>query len=96
MNPVSEKESQLNDSLKSYQKHVLLPDRILELVNKRVRYRPLHGPNKTKSQPLAAQRMFVFHDNMEVIQNNIEVADYSVVGGPIHVITLDYANTQGT
>lgn len=84
----NKKESSINNALKGKNKQVLLPNKVLDLVNQRVRFRPEHGPNKLTFHSLAPQRLFVFYDN--IITNIVFKTEESK-----HVVTLEEAKRQG-
>lgn len=93
-NHISEREKELNRALAGYQKHCVLPDTVTESVNERVRYRPLHGTKKSESEPLLPQRIFIVHDNIEVLAEG-ETDDYSTVDGPVHRAISEFADRDG-
>lgn len=55
-----------------------MPDIHFQNVNRHVRFQPKHGPKKNESEPLIPERMYIIHDNIEVIDtcdpqyNNID------------------------
>lgn len=94
-NPVSSKETELNNVLSDHQKHCLLPDMVLECINKRVRVTPFHGPKKFISEPLLRQRMFIVHDNVEVLLKDCDSSKYSTIGEPVHMAVIELAKNKG-
>lgn len=75
-------------------KQCIIPDVMFDIVNKHVRYRPMHGPKKQQSEPLAPQRMFVIHDNVEVLEPE-DTAHYSGIDKPNYRVRTEVSNKPG-
>lgn len=71
-----------------------MPDAIFDIVNKHVRYRPMHGEKKLKSEPLAPQRTFVIHDNVEVLEPE-DTAHYSGIDKPNYRVRAEVSSKPG-
>lgn len=56
-----------------------MPDSIFEVVNKRVKFEYSNGPKKGALEPLASQRLYIIHDNVEVID---EMDGYTSIDKP--------------
>lgn len=82
VNTSSESGKKINLKLiRDHQKQILMPDSVLESVNKRVKFQPSHGPKQDTFQPLVPQRMFILHDTIEIEDKNV-CADYSRIDKP--------------
>lgn len=94
-NVTSKQEKELNHKLISEEsKHCMMPDVVFDIVNKHVRYRPMHGPKKLQSEPLAPQRMFVVHDNVEVLEPE-DTAHYSGIDKPNYRVQTEVSSKPG-
>lgn len=63
----SKQEIDLNQKLFNDQKQCIMPDIIFNHVNERIRFEPRHGPKKYKSEPLVSQRMYITHENIDIV-----------------------------
>ncbi|KAJ8918593.1 hypothetical protein NQ315_013098 [Exocentrus adspersus] len=70
------------------------PDIIFDKVNKYVRFRPLHGPKKHHSEPLAAKRLFVINDTIEVI-NSMDLPQYTSIDKPAYQVRTEESKRKG-
>lgn len=70
-------------------KAVLLPDRLQEAVDRRLKYRPRHGRHKLSERPLHTPTMYVVHENIEVT-NAGERSNYSILtDAPVYKMEID-------
>lgn len=94
-NATSKQEKELNLKLINEEsKQCIMPDAIFDIVNKHVRYRPMHGEKKLKSEPLAPQRTFVIHDNVEVLEPE-DTAHYSGIDKPNYRVRTEVSSKPG-
>lgn len=66
----------------------------MDVVNKHVRFRPIHGPRKQVSQPLGHQRLYLVHDNIEVLEPE-DTADYSGIDKPNYRVRVEESKAAG-
>ncbi|CAH0554906.1 unnamed protein product [Brassicogethes aeneus] len=73
------------------------PDCILKIVNKHVSYRPKHGPNKSISEPLAARRIFLIDDRVEMVSLDDEdnLNEYDTVDKPRYQFYMEFTKRKG-
>ncbi|KAF2879126.1 hypothetical protein ILUMI_27033, partial [Ignelater luminosus] len=80
----SERGKRLNlELIREHQKQTLMPDSVLETVNKKVKILPSHGSNQGLMHPLASQRIFVLDDAIEIEDKN-NVVGYSRIDKPLY------------
>lgn len=70
------------------------PDIILDKVNKNIRFRPLHGPNKHSSETLAAKRLYVINDTIEVV-NSMDIPQYTSIDKPAYQVRTEESKRKG-
>ncbi|KAL7027030.1 hypothetical protein ACKWTF_005266 [Chironomus riparius] len=63
----SRKENQKTKCLTKHCKTVMLPDRLAEAIDRRVKYVEKHGKMKNQLQPLHTQALYIIHDNIEIL-----------------------------
>ncbi|XP_040173607.1 uncharacterized protein LOC120906177 isoform X1 [Anopheles arabiensis] len=84
-------ENRRNGKTSRHCKTVILPDRLLEAVDKRVKFYAKHGPNKNRLLPLHTQTCYVVHDNIE-ITNPGDSSVYSILtDAPIYKLEIEDA-----
>lgn len=90
-------ERELNPSLlRDETIECVIPDVIFENINKNVKFRRLHGPNKNKVEPLVPRRMFVVNDNIEVLESK-HTPQYSAIDKPSYQVVMEnLEHHQGT
>ncbi|XP_067013083.2 uncharacterized protein [Anabrus simplex] len=64
----TDSEANRNKQLEKQQRHCITPDRLHQLVARRVQYRPQHGDNKHVLETIHPQRLIVVQDNVEIMQ----------------------------
>lgn len=88
-------EKELNRNLlKNERMECTSPDVVFDKVTKNVRFRPLHGPKKHYSEPLAAKRLFVINDMIEVV-NSMDIAQYTSIDKPAYQVRVEESPRQG-
>lgn len=91
---ISNFEKDLNPMLmKDYNKRLFMPDIHFQNVNKNVRFQPRHGPKKNQSEPLISERLYIIHDNIEVIDRN--EPHYNNIDKPSIKIKIEDAKHSG-
>uniref|UniRef100_A0AAG5DIW0 Mab-21-like HhH/H2TH-like domain-containing protein n=1 Tax=Anopheles atroparvus TaxID=41427 RepID=A0AAG5DIW0_ANOAO len=84
-------ENRRNGKTSRHCKTVILPNRLLEAVDKRVKFYAKHGPNKNQLLPLHTQTCYVVHDNIE-ITNPGDSSVYSILtDAPIYKLEIEDA-----
>ncbi|XP_053678894.1 uncharacterized protein LOC128729252 [Anopheles nili] len=84
-------ENRRNGKTSRHCKTVILPDRLLEAVDKRVKFYAKHGLLKNQLQPLHTQTCYVVHDNIE-ITNPGDSSVYSILtDAPIYKLEIEDA-----
>ncbi|EAT38646.1 AAEL009477-PB [Aedes aegypti] len=82
-------ENDRNGKISRHCKTVILPDRLQEAVDQRVKFLAKHGPHKNKLQPLHTQTCYVIHENIE-ISNPGETSVYSILtDAPVYKLELE-------
>uniref|UniRef100_A0A182QTZ1 Mab-21-like HhH/H2TH-like domain-containing protein n=1 Tax=Anopheles farauti TaxID=69004 RepID=A0A182QTZ1_9DIPT len=82
-------ENRRNGKTSRHCKTVILPDRLLEAVDKRVKFYAKHGPSKNRLLPLHTQTCYVVHDNIE-ITNPGDSSVYSILtDAPIYKLEIE-------
>uniref|UniRef100_A0A182P0V4 Mab-21-like HhH/H2TH-like domain-containing protein n=1 Tax=Anopheles epiroticus TaxID=199890 RepID=A0A182P0V4_9DIPT len=82
-------ENRRNGKTSRHCKTVILPDRLLEAVDRRVKFYAKHGPNKNRLLPLHTQTCYVVHDNIE-ITNPGDSSVYSILtDAPIYKLEIE-------
>lgn len=92
INAVSEVEKSLNRSLFPDQKQIIMPDILFKHVNDSVKFYSKHGSKKC-SEPLIPQRMYVTHENIEVLEP--DDVDYNRIDKPNVAVLLEACNSKG-
>ncbi|KAG5684000.1 hypothetical protein PVAND_013253 [Polypedilum vanderplanki] len=83
------KEDHKTKCLSKHYKTILLPDRLAEAVDRRVKFVAKHGKFKNQLQPLHTQTLYIIHDNIE-ITNPGDTTVYSVVDdAPLYKFQID-------
>ncbi|XP_018562280.1 uncharacterized protein LOC108904279 [Anoplophora glabripennis] len=70
------------------------PDIVFDKVNKNVRFRPLHGPKKHSSEPLATKRLYVINDTIEVV-NSMDIPQYTSIDKPAYQVRTEESKRKG-
>ncbi|XP_052901203.1 uncharacterized protein LOC128307416 [Anopheles moucheti] len=84
-------ENRRNGKTSRHCKTVILPDRLLEAVDTRVKFYAKHGPHKNRLLPLHTQTCYVVHDNIE-ITNPGDSSVYSILtDAPIYKLEIEDA-----
>ncbi|XP_058063652.1 uncharacterized protein LOC131213596 isoform X2 [Anopheles bellator] len=82
-------ENRRNGRTSRHCKTVILPDRLLEAVDKRVKFYAKHGPHKNRLLPLHTQTCYIVHDNIE-ITNPGDSSVYSILtDAPIYKLEIE-------
>ncbi|XP_058819657.1 uncharacterized protein LOC131682284 isoform X2 [Topomyia yanbarensis] len=82
-------ENKHNGRISQHCKTVILPDRLQDAVDQRVKFLPKHGLRKNELQPLYTQTCYVIHDNIE-ISNPGESSVYSILtNAPIYKLEIE-------
>ncbi|XP_058443630.1 uncharacterized protein LOC131425620 isoform X2 [Malaya genurostris] len=82
-------ENKHNSRISRHCKTVILPDRLQDAVDQRVKFLPKHGIRKNELQPLHSQTCYVIHDNIE-ISNPGETSVYSILtDAPIYKLEIE-------
>uniref|UniRef100_A0A182N1E8 Mab-21 domain-containing protein n=1 Tax=Anopheles dirus TaxID=7168 RepID=A0A182N1E8_9DIPT len=82
-------ENRRNGKTSRHCKTVILPDRLLEAVDQRVKFYARHGPHKNQLLPLHTQTCYVVHDNIE-ITNPGDSSVYSILtDAPIYKLEIE-------
>uniref|UniRef100_A0A182RM72 Mab-21 domain-containing protein n=1 Tax=Anopheles funestus TaxID=62324 RepID=A0A182RM72_ANOFN len=82
-------ENRRNGKTSRHCKTVILPDRLLEAVDMRVKFYAKHGPYKNRLLPLHTQTCYVVHDNIE-ITNPGDSSVYSILtDAPIYKLEIE-------
>jgi hypothetical protein len=82
----SEGDAQRNFDLAEHQRHCVSPDRLCELVRRRVLFRPERSHSY---EPLHAPRVFVVQDNVEVVEHRDAAVYSTVVEAPSYRFTME-------
>ncbi|CRK96631.1 CLUMA_CG009990, isoform A [Clunio marinus] len=83
------RENQKTEQVTKHCKTILMPDRLYEAVDRRVKYVAKHGKFKNQLQPLQTQTIYIVHDNIE-ITNPGENSVYSILSdAPIYKLQID-------
>ncbi|XP_035894022.1 uncharacterized protein LOC118504069 isoform X2 [Anopheles stephensi] len=84
-------ENRRNGKTSRHCKTVILPDRLLEAVDMRVKFYAKHGLHKNRLLPLHTQTCYVVHDNIE-ITNPGDSSVYSILtDAPIYKLEIEDA-----
>nr|XP_019564859.2 uncharacterized protein LOC109432963 [Aedes albopictus] len=82
-------ENDRNGKISRHCKTVILPDRLEEAVDQRVKFLAKHGPQKNALQSLHTQTCYVIHENIE-ISNPGETSVYSILtDAPVYKLELE-------
>lgn len=94
-NGTTKHEKELNLKLINQEsKQCIMPDAVFDAVDKHIKFRPLHGPKKNVSQNLVPQRLYVVHDNIEVLEPE-DTGDYSGIDKPNYRVRMDESTKAG-
>ncbi|XP_062542834.1 uncharacterized protein LOC134210660 isoform X2 [Armigeres subalbatus] len=82
-------ENNRNGNISRHCKTVILPDRLQDAVDQRVKFLAKHGPQKNSLQSLHTQTCYVIHENIE-ISNPGETSVYSILtDAPVYKLELE-------
>lgn len=70
-----------------------MPDGHFENVNKHVQFKHAHGPKKDDPEPLIPQRLYIIHENIELIK--VEEPSYNSIDTPCIKAKIEDAKNQG-
>ena len=95
--PASEGDDFRNKALEQHQRHCISPDRLYEVVRRRVLFRPEHGQHSNRYELLHSPRLMVVQDNVEVKEPQDEAVYSTVMGTPNYRFVMEAAinNRQG-
>lgn len=92
-NTISNEEIDLNRQLFKDQKQCIMPDTIFNHVNEKVQFRTHHGKRKHISESLISQRIYVTHDNIEIVEDPDD--HYNRIDKPTVVAELTECANKG-
>nr|CAD7569796.1 unnamed protein product [Timema californicum] len=81
-------------NLAPHDRQCVLPDKLYEAVGQRVRFKPRHGLNKHYAETLAALRLHVVQDNVEMC-DSLDETHYSSVDGPNYFFATESTSKYG-
>ncbi|XP_065090440.1 uncharacterized protein LOC135711503 isoform X2 [Ochlerotatus camptorhynchus] len=82
-------ENERSGNISRHCKTVILPDRLQDAVDQRVKFQAKHGPMKNELQSLYTQTCYVIHDNIE-ISNPGETSVYSILtDAPVYKLEIE-------
>jgi hypothetical protein len=79
---VSEGDADRNKALAEHHRYCISPDRLYEVVRRRVLFRPTHGARSSSYELLHSPRLMVVQDNVEVGEPRDEAVYATVTGTP--------------
>lgn len=81
-NKESEGDDDRNKALKEHNMYCISPDRLYEVVRRRVLFRPMRGERNRSYEPLLSPRRMVVQENVEVREPQNEHVYDTVTGTP--------------
>lgn len=87
--PASERDAERNVGLAEHQRHCVSPDRLCEVVRRRVLFRTEHGERSHSYEPLHSPRVFMVQDNVEVVEHRDAALYSTVVETPSYRFTME-------
>jgi len=87
--PVSEGDANHNKALAEHDRHGISPDRLYEVVRRRVLFRPEHGERSRSFELLHSPRLMVGQDNAEVGAPRDEAVYATVTGTPNYRFVME-------
>lgn len=88
-NKASEGDADRNKALERHHKYCISPDRLYEVVRRRVLFRPTHGERSHSYELLHSPRLMVVQDNVEVGEPREEAVYATVTGTPNYRFVME-------
>ncbi|GJQ71592.1 hypothetical protein Trydic_g11295 [Trypoxylus dichotomus] len=81
--------------ISDHNKICIMPDTVIEMVNRKVSFQHRHGKMKNVKQCLAMQRMYVIYDTMEILRENEDLDHYSGIDKPTERAHVENSKHHG-